>query len=42
MGGGGERENWAMGIEEGTCWDEHWVFYGRQFDNKLYLKNKIK
>ena len=29
-----------MGIEEGTCWDEHWVLYGNQFDNKLYLKKK--
>ena len=27
-----------MGIEEGTCWNEHWVLYGNQFDNKLYLK----
>ena len=18
---------WARGIEEGTCWDEHWVLY---------------
>ena len=26
-----------MGIEEGTFWDEHWVLYGNQFDNKLYL-----
>ena len=23
-GGGGK---WVMGIEEGTCWDEHWVLY---------------
>ena len=22
----GERE-WVMGIEEGTCWGEHWVLY---------------
>ena len=21
----GERGKWVMGIEEGTCWDEHWV-----------------
>ena len=27
-----------MGREEGTCWDEHWVLYGNQFGNKLYLK----
>ena len=31
-----------MGIEEGTCWDEHWVLYGNQFDNKLYYKKKKK
>ena len=31
-----------MGIEEGTFWDEHWVLYGNQFDNKLHiLKKKI-
>ena len=23
--GAGERGKWEMGIEEGTCWDEHWV-----------------
>ena len=28
-----------MGIEEGTCWDEHWVLYGNQFDNKFHIKN---
>ena len=33
--GGGERGKWVMGIEEGTCWDEHWVLYGNQFDNKF-------
>ena len=27
-----------MGIEEGTCWDEHWVLYGSQFDNKFHIK----
>ena len=26
MGGGGEGKM-VMGIEEGTCWDEHWVLY---------------
>ena len=31
-----------MGIEEGTFWDEHWVLYGNQFDNKFHtLKKKI-
>ena len=23
----GEREKWVTGIEEGTCWDEHWVLH---------------
>ena len=29
MGLGGVRGwgEWEMGIEEGTCWDEHWVLY---------------
>ena len=31
-----------MGIEEGTCWDEHWVLYGNQFDNKFHIKKRIK
>ena len=32
-----------MGIEEGTFWDEHWVLYGNQFDNKFHSnKNKNK
>ena len=32
-----------MGIEEGTFWDEHWVLYGNQFDNKFHiLKKNIK
>ena len=32
-----------MGMEEGTFWDEHWVLYGNQFNNKLHiLKKKIK
>ena len=29
-----------MGIEEGTCWDEHWVFHGNQLDDKLKKKKK--
>ena len=41
-GGAGERGKWVMGIEEGTCWDEHWVFYGSQFNNKLNYKKKRK
>ena len=23
----GERVKWVMRIEEGTCWNEHWVLY---------------
>ena len=41
-GGVGERGKWVMGMEEGTCWDEHWLLHGNQFDNKLHTKNKIK
>ena len=40
--GAGERGTWVMGMEEGTCWDEHWVLYGSQFENKLYFKKKKK
>ena len=29
-----------MGIEEGTFWDEHWVLYGNQFDNKFHILEK--
>ena len=36
-GGGRVGGKWVMDIEEGTCWDEHWVLYGNQLDNKLYL-----
>ena len=31
-----------MGIEEGIFWDEHWVSYGNQFDNKFHIIKKIK
>ena len=31
-----------MGIEEGTCWDGHWVLYGNQFDNKFHIKKRPK
>ena len=40
--GGGEGGKWVMGIEEGTCRDEHWVLYGNQFDNKFHIKKKKK
>ena len=39
MGVGG-RGKWVMGIEEGACWEEHWVLHGNQFDNKFHIKNK--
>ena len=39
MGGRGKL---VMGIEEGTCWDEHWVLYGNQFDNKFHILKKNK
>ena len=39
LGDGGEGK-WVMGIEEGTCWDEYWVFYVSQFD-KLYFQKRI-
>ena len=38
--GGGEMGKWVMAIEEGTCWDEHWVLYGNQFDNKFNILQK--
>lgn len=28
----------VMGIEQGTCWDEHRVLYGNQSDNKFHVK----
>ena len=42
MWGVGERGKWVMGMEEGTCWEEHWVLYVSQFDNTLYLKKEFK
>ena len=33
----GERGKWVMGIEEGTCWEEHWLLYGNQFDDEIYF-----
>ena len=39
-GGVEERGKWVMGTEEGTCWDEHWVLCGNQFDNKFHIKKK--
>ena len=34
----GERGKWVMGMEEGTCWDEHWVLCGNEFDKKFHIK----
>ena len=34
QGSGGEGK-WVMGIEEGNCWDEHWLLQVSQSDNKL-------
>ena len=31
-----------MGIEDGTCWDEHWVLYGNQFDNNFDIKKNYR
>ena len=29
-----------MGIEEDICWDELWVLYGNQFDNKFHIRKQ--
>ena len=38
---GGERGKWVMGIEEGTCWDEHWVLYVSDESQKSTPEAKI-
>ena len=39
VGWGGREGKWVMDIEEGTCWDEHWVLYVSQFDkNTIFIK----
>ena len=35
---GGRRGGVVMGIEEGTCWEQHLVLYGNKFDRKFYIK----
>ena len=40
MGGVGGMGGWVTGIEEGICWDEHWVLYGNHFDNKFHIKKR--
>ena len=37
-----ERGKQVLGIEEGTCWDEHWVLYVSQFDNTFVLFQATK
>ena len=39
-GGAGERGKWVMGIEEGTCGDEHWVLYGSDESRESTPKTK--
>ena len=36
----GERGKWLMGVEEGACWDEHWVLYGSNESWESTLKTK--
>ena len=36
----GERGKWVMGIEEGTCWDEHWVLYVSEESRESTPKTK--
>ena len=31
-----------VGTEKGTFWDEHWVLYANQFDNKPHILKKKK
>ena len=40
---GGERGKWVMGIEEDTCWDEHWVLYvsGESWESTLKTKSTL-
>ena len=38
---GGGWAKWVMGIKKDTCWDEHWVLYGNQFDNFILKKKKV-
>ena len=40
--GVGARRGWVMCIEEGTFWDEHWVLYRKQFDNKFHILGEKK
>ena len=31
------RGKLMMGMEKGTCWNEHWVLYGNLSNKKLYF-----
>ena len=35
-----KRGKWVMGIEEGTCWDEHWVLDVSNRPQESTLKTK--
>ena len=43
MGVVGERVNWVMGLEEGTCGDEHWVLYvgNESWESTLEVKSTL-
>ena len=36
----GERGNWVMGIEEGTCWDEQWCCMEASLSVNYILKKE--
>ena len=38
--GGGGWGKCVMGIEEGTCWDEHWVLYVSDESQESTPENK--
>ena len=38
---GGREGKVGDGHWGGTCWDEHWVLYRNQFDNKLHIKKRV-
>ena len=37
---GGKRGKWVMAIDEGTCWDEHWVLYVSDESQEFTHKTK--
>ena len=40
MAGWKGQGKWEMGIEEGTCWDEHWVLCVSDESQESTLKAK--